>query len=163
VSQAHNNPFGVPYWAAGLVVIGGGTAWAVSRMRVRRKLTELLVASPVVMTALKGGYIDWLPEDRAKEVITFTNATNAEVGYALILAEVRAVLPAEKELQIGFDVQRAIEEKLTEMGLDPETIEKAKNEAADLYQMLPNVPLIDTSKWLPDWITGNTTVPEEGT
>lgn len=161
MSQAHNNPLGIPVWGWGLVVIGGGTAWAVSRIRVRRKLTELLVASPVVMQALEGGYINWLPEEKAAEVITLTNATNAQVAYVQVMAEVRAAMPEEAPLQIGSDIQRAVEEKLTEMGLDPEAIADAKSEAAGLYQSLPDVPFIDTSSWLPDWVTGGTT-PGEG-
>ncbi len=33
-------------------------------------------------------------------------------------------------------------------------IEETKAEAASLYQSLPDLPLIDTSSWLPDWVTG---------
>lgn len=160
MSRAHNNPLGLPYWGWGLILAGGGAAWAVSRIRARRKLTELLVASPVVMQALEGGYIDWLPEEKAAEVITYTNATNAQAAYTQVMAEVRAAMPQEAPLQISSDIQRAVEQKLTEMGLDPEAIADAKSEAAGLYQMLPDVPLVDTSTWLPDWITGNTTVTE---
>jgi hypothetical protein len=87
-------------------------------------------------------------------MITTTNTIGADAAYTRVLAEVRALMPEEEELQLGADMSRLIEDKLVGMGLTPEKIEETKAQAASLYSQLPDVPFIDTSGWLPDWITG---------
>ena len=139
--------------ALGLVGAGAG-AWIYTRLRARKKLTELLYASPQVMAALEGGFIQWLPQDKAKQMIRFDNVMGPQMAFTSALTEVRIAMPPEAELQLGADAQRMVEDKLVEMGLTEEQIESTKNEAAGLYQSLPDVPYIDTSSWLPSWITG---------
>lgn len=141
-------------WQVFAVAGAGAGAWVFARMRTQRKLAELLSASPVVFAAMSDGYVTWLPEEKAKKVARFDNAISAQAGFAQVMAEIRAVMPPEAELQIGADVQRAVEGQLLEMGMTEKQIEDAKSEAAGLYQSLPDVPMIDTSKWLPTWITG---------
>lgn len=137
----------------GLVGAGAG-AWTFTRLRARKKLIELLSASPQVLAAMEGGFITWTPEDKARQLIRLDNTLGVNHAYTTALTEVRVVMPPEAELMLGADVQRAVEHKLVEMGLTEEQIESAKAEAAGLYQSLPDVPYIDTSKWLPAWATG---------
>lgn len=139
--------------ALGLVGAGAG-AWVFVRLRARKKLTELLYASPQVMAALEGGFITWMPEDKAAQMIRLDNVMGPQVAFTSALTEVRVAMPPEAELQLAADAQRLVEDKLIEMGMTEEQIESTKAEAASLYQSLPDVPYIDTSRWLPTWVTG---------
>lgn len=139
--------------ALGLVGAGAG-AWVYARMRARQKLIELLYASPQVMAALEGGFIQWMPEDKAKQMIRFDDVMGPQVAFTSALTEVRIAMPPEAELQLGADAQRAVESKLIEMGMSEEQIADTKAEAAGLYQSLPDVPFIDARSWLPTWVTG---------
>ena len=132
----------------------GASAWIYARLRTRRKLVELLTASPQVATAVAGGFVQWMPEDKAKQLIRFDNTVSAQMAFTSALTEVRAAMPAEAALDLSADVQRAVEDKLVEMGMSEEQIESTKNEAAELYASLPDVPFINTSNYLPTWITG---------
>ncbi len=153
MTKAKDNPFGISLFAIGGLGLGAGL-WVWQRRKARGKLAELLAASPMVLTASAWNYIQWTPEDKAASMITTTNTIGVDAAYMRVLAEVRALMPEEEELQLGADMSRLIEDKLVGMGLTPEKIEETKAQAASLYSQLPDVPLIDTSGWLPDWITG---------
>lgn len=104
----------------GAVLLAGG-GWAGLRLYQRSKLVGLLQGSAMVNQALAFGIVPWSAEEKAAEIITFTNTITADQGYALVLVELRKMIPADAGdmLDLTEDAKRLFMEKT---GIDPDAV-----------------------------------------
>lgn len=108
------------YAGAGLVLVAGG-GWVGLRLFQRSKLVGLLEGSAMVNQALTLKLVSWTVEEKAAEVITFTNTLTADQGYAMVLAELRKMIPADAGDMVDLteDAKRLFMEKT---GIDPDAV-----------------------------------------
>lgn len=112
----------------GAVLLTGG-GWIALRLYQRSKLVGLLEKSAMVNQAMAGGVVAWTVEEKAAEVIAFTNTMTADQGYALVLAELRKLIPldAGDMVDLTEDAKRLF---LEQTGIDPDAVIKASGDAA---------------------------------
>lgn len=130
-AEALENPsVSVLVGAAGLSVVSGG-AWFYYRSSQRQKLTELLTKSSMVQQATEKQLVFWTPEEKAADLIGYTNLTSADEAYGIVLAELHKLLPEDPNdmLNLTDDAKRIFEEKT---GVNVDQI------ASSAYNLLPS-------------------------
>lgn len=105
---------------AGATLVAGA-GWVYWRLSQRSKLVELLNGSAMVNQALSFGIVPWSQEEKAAEIITLTNTLTADQGYALVLADLRRMIPANPDDMVDLteDAKRLFLEKT---GVDPDAV-----------------------------------------
>lgn len=119
------------YAGAGALLLAGG-GWAGLRLYQRSKLVDLLQNSSMVNQALTLKLVSWTVEEKAADVIGFTNTLTADQGYALVLADLRKLMPADPAdlVDLTEDAKRLFMEQT---GIDPDAVVAA---GADLSSKL---------------------------
>lgn len=130
---------------AGAAVLGS-TAWVVTRLRARTQLRGLVEASPSYQQAVALQVLPWLLDSRIAKAIPLLGFKTVDDAYFELMDELRAVLPKEPDLLITEDLTRSY--------IEP-AVEKAKSTTQSIWHALPDVPFIDTSKYLPTWVTSS--------
>lgn len=146
VQFGRSNPAGVPWWGIGLVA-AGASGWFYWRTAQRSKLAQLIQSSGSYQSAWSQGFVNWTPPEKAAEVVTFTNTIGADQAFALVLAELRLLVPSDPAdlVNLTDDAKRLFEEKT---GVNADAVIAAGSASAhSLYDKLPDVPGVDTSGW----------------
>jgi hypothetical protein len=116
--MSRNNPSTNTYLLLGL---GLGTgAWVYSRLRVRKKLQDMLDGSESVQRAISEGLVAWDTKEMAVDKIGFVNAKSADVAFAEVLASLPEMPGSEENMIVKAGGQaKQIFEQATGVAIDP--------------------------------------------